>query len=482
MANGETTTAPGLRQLLPLPYGTVARSRRDPLGFLMDGACRYGPVFRHQVGPWVFHLVSRPEGVRHVLQDNYRNYPRSWMYRRTRPVAGDGLVSAEGEVWRRQRRMVQPAFSHARVAALAAPMAGLTAAMLGRWARDHAGTDRPLDVVAEMTRLTLDVVGRTLLGVDLSGDAAVLKAAVTEALAWVEYRMSHLLSPPPWVPTPRNLRFRRAMKSFDSIVYRIIADRRAGGATGGAAGDDLMSLMLNVRDEEAGGAGMTDREVRDQTMTFIGAGHETTAVALAWVWYLLAKHPDVEAAAYAEVTQVLGGRVPHVGDLPKLALTRRVIEETLRLYPPVYAVARDVLADDVIAGCRIPRGSTVIISPYITHHLPDVWPDPDRFDPGRFTPGGAAERPRFAWFPFLGGPHQCIGQEFALMEATLVIAMVLQRFRLTLATAAEVRPRPLVSLRPEMRRPDARGEANRRPGQPGAPGARMRGGERSFGA
>lgn len=434
--------APGVRQLLPLPYGIVARTRRDPLGFLSEGARQFGPVFRYQIGPWVFHLLSHPDVIRHVLQDNYRNYPRSWLYRRTTPVAGDGLVATEGDVWRRQRRMVQPAFARHRVAALAAPMADQAARMLDRWDATLANTSRPFDVAAEMAGLTLDIVGRTLLGVDLGGEAAPLRACVNESLAWLEHRMSHLLSPPPSVPTPRNVRFNRAMRMFDSIVYGVIARRRAAGA----GGDDLLSLMLTVHDEETG-AGMTDLELRDQVMTFIGAGHETTAVALAWTWYLLAQHPEVEARLRAEVN-VLGGRRPGFDDLARLPLTKAVIEETLRLYPPVYAVARDVVADDCLAGYRIPRGTTVVLSPYVTHHLPELWPDPETFDPGRFAPGRAAGRSRFVYFPFLGGPHQCIGEEFAMMEATLVVAMTVQRFRLTMEPGATVQFKPLLSLRP----------------------------------
>jgi cytochrome P450 len=421
----------------------VARSRRDPLGFLMENALRFGPVFRYQVGPFVFHLASHPDGVRHVLQDHYRNYPRSWMYRRVKPVIGDGMVSTEGEVWRRQRRMAQPAFTHQRVAALAAPMTELAGEMLDRWDATFARTGRTFDLAAEMVELTLRIVGRTLLGVDLSGDTADLRVYINEAMAWVEYRMSHLLSPPPSVPTPRNLRFNRSMRAFDRIVYGVIRQRRRDGA----AGDDLMSLMLDVRDEESGTA-MTDLEVRDQAMTFIGAGHETTAVALSWVFYLLSRHPEVERRVRDEVEQVLAGRVPTSADVAKLPYVRNVISETLRLYPPVYATARDVLEDDVIAGCRIPRKTTMVLCTYVTHRHPEFWPDPDQFDPDRFTPGRSAGRPRYAWFPFLGGPHQCIGNDFAMMEAALIIAMVTQRFRLALAPGATVTMKPLVALRP----------------------------------
>lgn len=436
--------APGVRQLLPLPYGHMARSLRDPLAFMSDGRRRFGDVFRHQLGPFAFNLVSHPDGVRHVLQDNYKNYPRSWLYRFTRVVAGDGLVATEGDVWRRQRRMVQPAFNPQRVAALARPMTDAAAAMLDRWDRArHAETGTPFDVAAEMIALTLRIVGATLLGVELGGATDRIGPAVATALAYLDHRIRRLVSPPLWLPTPRNRRFRDAMRTLDGVVYDIIATRRRTGEDAG----DLLAMLLQVRDEETG-QGMTDRELRDQVTTFIGAGHETTAVLLAWVWYLLSQHPDAERRVREEVGHVLAGRVPTFDDLPALRVTRMVIQEALRLYPPVYALARDVAADDEIGGYRIPRGSIVVLSQYITHRHPDVWADPERFDPDRFTPERIAARPRFAWFPFLGGPHQCVGQDFAIMEATLIVAMVVQRYRLALAPGAKVEPKSMLSLRP----------------------------------
>ncbi|HWE95577.1 MAG TPA: cytochrome P450 [Tepidisphaeraceae bacterium] len=444
-------TAPGYRQLVPLPFpgSSLAWSRRDPLGFLSDAARRFGPVFRHQLGPWVFHLVSQPEHVRHVLQDNYRNYPRSWLYRFARLVGGDGLVTSEGDVWRRQRRMVQPAFHPSRVGPLASLMTRATADMLDRW-EGLEKSGEPMDVVTEMAGLTLRIVGKTLLGVELAGEtdgvaggAAVMGPAVVEALKYLDHRFSHLLAPPVWVPTPRNRRFKAAMRTLDRVVYGIIdARRRMGEDTG-----DLLSMLLAARDEETGEA-MTQRELRDQVMTFIGAGHETTAVALAWAVYLLSQHPEVAERMGEEVERALCGRVPGIADVPNLPFTRMVFEETLRLYPPVYAVARDVVADDAIGGFRIPAGSTVILCPYVTHRLPGVWEDPTRFDPDRFSPERSVGRPRFAWFPFLGGPHHCVGNEFATMEATLVLAMIAQRFRLRLAPGARVEIGPMVSLRP----------------------------------
>ncbi len=437
-------TAPGVRQLLPIPgFGLMARSRRDPLGFLLEGRQRYGDVFRYQLGPLVFHLVAHPDHVKHVLVDHAKNYPRSWYYHRTKVVVGDGLVTTEGTAWRRPRRLTQPAFHHQRVAALAGLMTDCAGAMLGRW-QEHARSGEPLEVAAEFVGLTLRIVGRTLLSIDLAGEADRVGRAVTTALEYLERRLSHLLIVPPGVPTPGNLRARRALRTLDTLVFDIIASRRREPDR---VVDDLLSMLLAVRDEETGEA-FSDVELRDQILTFIGAGHETTAVALAWTVYLLSRYPAAESRLRAEVAATLGDRTPTAEDLPRLLYTRRVLEESLRLYPPVYAVARDAVAEDEIGGFRIPARSMIVLSPYVTHRHPAVWTDPEAFDPDRFTSERAAGRSRFAWFPFLGGPHQCIGQEFAMMEMTLVIAMVIQSFRFRTAPGARVQPRPMLSLRP----------------------------------
>jgi cytochrome P450 len=238
------------------------------------------------------------------------------------------------------------------------------------------------------------------------------------------------------------------MRDLDALVYGIISERRTTGPETNNSSNDLLSMLLALRDEETGEA-MTDRELRDQVITFIGAGHETTAVALAWTWYLISQYPDVEARMRAEVAGVLGGRVPTVADLPQLVVTRNVIQESLRLYPPVFGVVRDVIDEDEIGGFRIPAKTSVILSQYVTHHHPAVWENPERFDPDRFTPEKSEGRARFAHFPFLGGPHHCIGAEFAMMEATLIVAMVMQRYRLRLAPGTRVEPLPMLSLRPK---------------------------------
>jgi cytochrome P450 len=420
----------------------MGQVRREPLRFICEGHRRYGDVFRHQFGPLVFHLVAHPDHVKHVLLDNQKNYPRSWYYGRIKAVVGEGLVTTEGAAWRRLRRMVQPSFHHQRVAALAGVMTDATDAMRRRW-REHAETGQPLDLAAEFMELTLRIVGRALLSVDLGGATDRLGPAFTTAMEYGDHRINNLLALPLAVPTPRNLRYRRAFRTIDAIVLDIIARRRAAGHDTG----DLLSMLLATRDE-ATGEGLSDRELRDQLFTFISAGHETTAVGLTWTFYLLSQHPEADRRLRAEVADVLDGRTPTADDLPRLEYTRRVIEESLRLYPPVFAVVRDALEDDEIGGYHIPARTMVSLSPYATHRHPEFWPDPETFDPDRFTPERSAARPRFAWFPFLGGPHQCIGQEFAMMEATLVVAMLAQSFTLRLAPGVLVEPKPMLSLRP----------------------------------
>jgi cytochrome P450 len=438
-----------LRVLLPHPW---IRARRDPLGFLLEGLLRYGDVFRYRAGPFVFHQVAHPDHIRHVLQDHWRNYPRSFFYNRTKEVIGDSLVSSEGDPWRWQRRMCQPAFQHARVEALAGTMTDATELMLRRW-EPHASGARngtSLDIYPELMRLTLSIAGRTLFGVDLGEDADVIGPAVTGLMHWLFHRINNSLSFPPAVPTLRSLRFRRDRRTLESFMYGIVNERRGQARAGEAVADhgDLLSMLMLARDEATGQA-LSDVQLRDQVITFIGAGHETTAVALTWAFYLISRHPDVEARVREEVEQVLSGRTPTSADVPKLRYTRQVIEESMRLYPPVYALLRDAVEADEIGGYPIPAGSSIILSQYVTHRHPAFWDAPvEGFDPDRFSPEKVAARPKFAFFPFLGGPHQCIGQDFAMMEMAMVVAMVLQRYTLRLAAAGPVEILPMLSLRP----------------------------------
>jgi cytochrome P450 len=314
--------------------------------------------------------------------------------------------------------------------------------MLDAWA-PRAGTGVPFDVAAEMSRLTLRVVGKTLFSMDLTGDAAEVGRGLVVALGFLGRRAMGFLPPPVWVPTPASVRFLRARRALDRVVYHIIQTRRRTGEDAG----DFLGMLLAARDADTG-EGMSDQQLRDEVMTFVLAGHETTAVALAWTWYLLARHPDADARLRAEVAAVLGGRAPTVEDLPALRYTRMVLEETMRLYPPVWGLGRQAIAADSIGGYPIRAGAPVSMSPYVTHRHPAVWDDPERFDPERFTPERVAARPRFAYLPFSGGPRLCIGNEFALMEATLVLALVAQRYRLVLAPERRVVPQVTLTLRP----------------------------------
>jgi cytochrome P450 len=440
--------APGLSRWIPVPIGWVGRMGRDPLRFLLEVRERFGDVARLDVGPWRFHLISHPDHVRHVLLDHQRNYPRSWLYDRTKVAAGTGLVTTEGGAWRRLRRMSQPAFHHDRIAALVGVMADEAEALRRRWLDRAAGSGGSFrtELSHEFETLTLRVVGRALLGTDLADSSEALGPPVTELMSYTLHRLNNRLAPPPWVPTPRNIRFNRTLRSFDALIAEILARRRS--ASGDVGAPDLLAMLLDVRDEETG-AGLSDRELRDQVVTFLVAGYETTAIGLTWTFYLLSRHPGAWERVRAEVESVLGDRTPTAADLPRLAFTRRVFDEALRHYPPVYAVARDAARADTIGGFDIPARSTVILSPYVTHRHPEFWPDPEAFDPDRFTPERSEGRPRFAWYPFLGGPHQCIGQEFALSEALVAITAVARSFRLTLSSDAVVEPEPVLTIRPK---------------------------------
>jgi cytochrome P450 len=439
-----TQRAPGLRQRFRLPYGLLRQARRDPLWFYTAMAQRFGDVFRWDIGRFTIHLVSHPDLVRRVLQDHVQNYPRSRFYNLVRLVTGDGLVVSEGQKWQRRRKLLQPAFHRQRIAALDTLMTSAIGQMLDQW-EHYAQTSSAVDIGREMMRLALRIVGEALFSRDISDQSDEFGRAVNVSMEYINYRIRHLLAPPQLVPTPRNLRFRHAKGTVDRLINDMIRERRLDGST---PKGDLLGLLLSARDEERNES-LTDQQVRDEAVTFLGAGHETTAVSLTWTWYLLSRHPEVERRLRVEIEQVLGGRRPTVDDLPRLSLTRRVVEESMRLYPPVWMMSRGVLHDDSLGGYHIPAGSMVLVSQYVTHRHPQFWPNPEGFDPDRFCPELSADRPRFAYFPFAGGPHSCIGAEFAMMEAVLAVAMTMQRYKLELVPGHPVVPDPIFTLRPK---------------------------------
>jgi cytochrome P450 len=431
---------PGPSYWSPFVQGRIMR--RDPLAYVSALARDHGDVVRLGLGPVCVYLFTHPDAVKHVLQDNNQNYVKGEIIGRVKVLIGEGLFTSEGDFWRRQRRLAQPAFHRDRIAGFVDTMVRRTAERLDGW-EPAVRSGEPIDVAAEMNALTLTIVGETLFGRDLSGDAAEAGRALRVALEVTAHRAMSWLVPPIWVPTARNRAFRAAVRTLDGLVYEIIDARRRAHETGG----DLLGMLMAARDEETG-EGMSRRQLRDEVMTFLLAGHETTAVALAWTWYLLSLNPEVAERTRDEVRSVLGDRTPVLDDLPRMPLARMVVEEAMRLYPPVWGIGRQSIAADEIGGYDIPAGAIVNLSPWVTHRHPAFWPDPDRFDPERFRPGVERTRPRFAYFPFSGGPRLCIGETFALVESQLIVAMMLQRHQLTRVETTPIVPELTLTLRP----------------------------------
>jgi cytochrome P450 len=402
---------------------------------------RYGNVVAVRFLIWPTYMIFHPRDVKHVLQENHRNYSKdTYLMHFLSPLLGQGLFTNDGQSWLHQRRLMQPAFHRKQLAIFGTLMTDATGAMLERW-QDTATREQPLDVSTEMMRLTLRVVGQALFSIDLSDETDIVGQAFTALMTPFTDYIYHPV-PPLGFPTPRNRRIQQAIHTLDGVVQEIITERRQDDDKG-----DLLSMLLLARDEETG-EGMNDRQVRDEVMTLLLAGHETTSNALSWTWYLLSQHPDAESRLHAELEQVLGGRIPTVEDLPRLAYTRMVLEEALRLYPPAVGFNRKALADDEVGGYVVPANTLIWLSPYATHRHPEFWEHPEVFDPERFSPERSAGRPHFAHFPFGGGPRLCIGSNFAMMEAQLILATIAQRYRLRLLPGHQVEPQVLLTMRP----------------------------------
>jgi cytochrome P450 len=421
--------------------GVLPRLRSDPIGAFLDAADQYGDVVHLKAGPYHGFLLSNPADIKHVLQDNARNYHKSPLYERLRDGIGNGLLTSEDSFWLRQRRLAQPAFHRQRLIAMADAMVDCTAQALDRWERT-ASTAGTIDVVAEMMALTQAIIVRTMFSTDLGATAEVVNRTwpiinrrIGETFWATKFETT--------LPLPANLRFRRALHELETVVFRIIADRRQTGRDE----SDLLSMFLSARDEETGES-MNDRQLRDEVMTMLLAGHETTSLALSWTYYLLSQHPDVEQRIAEEVDRVVGDERPAFAHLDRLSATKRAIEESLRLYPPAWGFSRLSLADDEIGGYRVPKGSIVFLIPFVVHRRPALWPDPERFDPDRFAPDRESGRPRFAYFPFGGGPRGCIGNHFAMVEMQLIVASIAQRYRIAVVPGQRIRAEPLITLRP----------------------------------
>lgn len=421
----------------------------DPLGFHLRMAREHGDVVRYRVGPFEAYFVNHPEGVQRILQENHRNYNKdTFDYKVLKMAAGEGLLTSDGAFWLRQRRMIQPIFSRKRIDGFAALMVEQGEQLAARWL-EQSGPDSCVDVAEDMMWLTLVIVGKALFQMELGEEAQEIGSSfgmISEHLGTIDAQTFI----PKWLPVGRVARFRKALGTLDGIVYRMINRRRAELQTRKEhpEGDDLLSLLLLAVDPETGEK-MDDKQVRDEAITLLVAGHETTANALAWTWYLLSEHPEVEARLHQELDTVLGGRAPTVADLQQLPYTLMVIEESMRLYPPAWLLSRKAVEADTICGMRIPAGANVTASPYVTQRHPDAWEDPERFWPERFSPEKSEGRDRYAHFPFGGGPRLCIGRHFAMMEMHLVLAHLAQHFCLKLHPDAKVVPEPLITTRPK---------------------------------
>jgi cytochrome P450 len=415
--------------------------RRNPIAVFVDVARSFGDVAYLKIGPRRGYLVTHPDHIRHVLQDNARNYHKSPLYDKLRVSLGNGLLTSEDGYWLRQRRMAQPAFHRQRIEALASVMAEAANETAARW-EPIAARGEPIDISDEMMRLTQAIVLRTLLGADLGPFAGELDRAWAIVNQHIGTNFWSLGLLERW-PTPKNRRFRRALDVLDRAVFHIINERRRAGCES----NDLLSMLLFARDEETGQA-MTDRQLRDEVMTILLAGHETTSLALAWTWYLLSQHPDAQRRLENELDSVLGGRLPAYNDLGSLPYTRMVIEEALRLYPPAWGFSRQAIGSDEIGGFHLPRGWLVFLIPFVMHRHRAYWEEPESFDPERFAPERSSARPKFVYLPFGAGPRQCIGNQFAMIEAQLALATLAQRYRLALVPGPPVEPWPLITLRP----------------------------------
>ncbi|MEO8381875.1 MAG: cytochrome P450 [Acidobacteriota bacterium] len=428
---------PGPKNWIPGRHLRALQYR--PLAFLHELAATYGDAALFRIGPQPVFFFRHPEQVRDVLVARNASFMKGLALQRTKVVLGEGLLTSEGELHKRQRRLAQPAFHRERIQHYGEVMVQKAVRTRERW-RDG----QEIDVAQEMMRLTLAVVAQTLFDADVDNEADEIGAALTELILMfplLVHPLSRLIIRFPLLPQVR--RFRRSLERLDRTIYGIIEERRRAGVDRG----DLLSMLLLATDVEGDGGSMTDTQLRDETMTIFLAGHETTANALAWTWYQLARNPDAEAALRHELHTVLGGRTPTPADYPRLPYTEMVLAESMRLYPPAWGVGRYALEDVQIGQWTVPRNGLVLVSQAVTHRDARFWPDPGRFDPLRFTAEAKAARPRMAYFPFGAGPRICIGESFAWMEGVLLLATLAQRWRFV--RGPDVDAQALITLRPK---------------------------------
>jgi cytochrome P450 len=438
-----SSTSQRQRKLPPGPKGGLVLGNtfaylRDQLGYLQAAVRDHGDLVRLRLGHLSTYIMVNPEHIDYVLRSHADNFMKDKMTRWLIPLVGEGLLTSEGDFWRRQRKLAQPAFQRQQIERYAEVMVDHTERMLDSWTEGQVR-----DTHDDMARLTLAIVAKTLFGAEIGDEASV----VGESLRVV---MNHFMSPMRWLrvldylPLPSSRRYWRAIRQLDEIIYGIIRRHRASGTDTG----DLLSRLLSARDEQGGG-GMTDRQLRDEIVTLVLAGHETTALVLFYTFYLLAQSPEADDRLTAELRRVLGDRRPTAADVPNLRFTEWVIRESMRLYPPAWGIAREALADCEIGGYSVPKGTQIFIVQWLVHHDGRWFDEPERFKPERWDNDFIKRLPPFAYFPFGGGPRICIGNHFAMMEAVLLLATIARKFRLTLEPGQTLELLPSITLRPQ---------------------------------
>jgi len=421
-------------------FTDVRTFRQDPLGSFLRYTLKFGDVVRYR-GLWVTHQITHPEHILQVLQTNAANYRKGRDYRILKLSLGEGLLTSEGALWLRQRKMTQPAFQSQQIAGFMRLMERHSLEMLTQW-EQRARTGEVFDAVPELMRLTLNIVSHALFTTSLESDLDCIQDALTVGRDYSVERAWSVVRIPQWLPTPGNRRHRASLAGFHSVIDRMITARRMTPDHS----NDLLTILMQARDET--GAPMPAKQLRDEVATLLTAGHETTTLVLAWALYLISTRPEVVEQMAAEIS-FLNGRAPSYEDLSRLRYTRMVAEETMRLYPPVWVISRTAINNDAMGGFEIPAGSEILILPYVTHRHPRWWVDPERFWPERFLPQNSAGRPRGAYLPFGAGPRTCVGLNFAMTEILVVLALLLQRFRVELAVKpCEIHAEPSVTLRP----------------------------------
>jgi cytochrome P450 len=428
---------------MPL-VGALPAFLRQPFDFLLDARARYGDIYTLDLGPARLIVLNHPRHMQHVFVDHAQNYRKGGgFWDAGREVVGNGLVVSEGDFWLRQRRLIQPHFHRKALAGLVDSMVAATDESLDRW-YIAAHTGRPFNALPGFATITMRVVGRALFGQGL--DRQDLDRATQSMAVVLDHVMVAMLTYglPRWIPVPGARRFQQAIRELDEVVLRIIAQERQATAPSSS----LLGMLVHMRDAETG-EGMTDAQIRDEVLTFFLAGYETTSLALTWALQFLTQHPAELRRVVDEVDAALGERAPTFDDLAALSYTRMVIQETLRLRPPAWQVTRTAVADDVIDGYAIPAGANIVPLIYGIHHHPQIWDDPTRFDPERFAPEQAAQRHKLAWAPFGAGQRQCVGKDFAIMEAQIVLAMIVQRYALAAVPGRVATPRLAATLTPK---------------------------------